>query len=39
MKLLIDAQLPRRLAHQLHAARFETLHTPHKPTSRQYEGI
>jgi len=27
MKLLIDAQLPRRLAHQLRAAGFETIHT------------
>ena len=27
MKLLIDAQLPRRLAHQLRAAGFETVHT------------
>ena len=27
MKFLIDAQLPRRLAHQLRAAGFETIHT------------
>lgn len=27
MKLPIDAQLPRRLAHQLRAAGFETVHT------------
>lgn len=27
MKLLIDAQLPRRLSHQLRAAGFETIHT------------
>ncbi|HKS10425.1 MAG TPA: DUF5615 family PIN-like protein [Pyrinomonadaceae bacterium] len=27
MKFLIDAQLPRRLAHQLRAAGFETTHT------------
>jgi predicted nuclease of predicted toxin-antitoxin system len=27
MKLLIDAQLPRRLAHQLRAGGFETTHT------------
>ena len=27
MKFLIDAQLPRRLAHQLKAAGFETTHT------------
>ena len=27
MKFLIDAQLPRRLAHQLEAAGFETTHT------------
>lgn len=27
MKLLIDAQLPRRLAHQLRAAGFEAIHT------------
>jgi predicted nuclease of predicted toxin-antitoxin system len=27
MKFLIDAQLPRRLAHQLRAAGFETKHT------------
>jgi predicted nuclease of predicted toxin-antitoxin system len=27
MKFLIDAQLPRRLAHQLRVAGFETVHT------------
>ena len=27
MKFLIDAQLPRRLAHQLEVAGFETIHT------------
>lgn len=27
MKFLIDAQLPRRLAHQLEVAGFETTHT------------
>ena len=27
MKFLIDAQLPRRLAHQLRVAGFETIHT------------
>lgn len=27
MKFLVDAQLPRRLAHQLRAAGFETTHT------------
>ena len=27
MKLLINAQLPRRLAHQLRAAGFEAIHT------------
>ena len=27
MKFLIDAQLPRRLAHQLRAAGFEAIHT------------
>jgi len=27
MKFLIDVQLPRRLAHQLRAAGFETIHT------------
>jgi len=33
MKFLIDAQLPRRLAHQLRGAGFETTHTldlPHE---------
>jgi predicted nuclease of predicted toxin-antitoxin system len=34
MKFLIDAQLPRRLAHQLEAAGFETTHnfTGHSET-------
>jgi len=46
MKLLIDAQLPRRLAHQLRAAGFETIHTldlPHVLVNRtvrcRYQGL
>ena len=42
MKFLIDAQLPRRLAHQLRAAGFETTHTldlPHGNRTTDQEVI